>query len=286
MIAGLVLAVLATLAFGALLAVALDGRLAILAAQGARQRVETEAPDRLNRDLAPAWYLALAAIGLSVVPFAEGAALIDSPVGIVVWGSCEALIVVTVFLHGWSPNAPFPLIGAYRYAAIGLPVLLPSMFVLIAAALPAESLSFVAIVDSQRELWNVIRQPLGLPLFCIVALALTLRGPMDYADAADIATGTSAEESGPARVLWDIARAAMLVSVSAIAATVFLGGPLGPVLPGPVWLWLKIAGLMALFVLGGRRIARTTPSRMLSILWVILLPLSFLHLAISGVLAL
>ncbi|MDT0684085.1 complex I subunit 1 family protein [Roseicyclus sp. F158] len=286
MTALLTLAVLATLLGGTLFAVALDRAYLPLLALFTRQRVETEAPDRLNRDLAPAWYLALAAIGIAVVPFAPDLALIDSPVGIVIWGSCEALIVVTVFLHGWSPNAPFPLIGAYRYAAIGLPVMLPSMFVLIAAALPAESLSLVAIVDSQREVWNVIRQPLGLPLFMVVALAMTLRGPMDYADAADIATGTSAEDSGAGRAVWQIARLAMLVSVSAIAATVFLGGPLGPVLPGPVWLWLKTGALMALTVWIGNRVARTTPSRMLTILWVVLLPLSFLHLLISGLIAL
>ncbi|SPJ25855.1 complex I subunit 1 family protein [Palleronia abyssalis] len=286
MTALLVLAVLATLLGGTVLAALMDRAALPLAALLTRQRVETEAPDRMNRDLSSAWYLALAAIGLSVVPFAPGLALIDSPVGIVIWGSCEALVVVTVFLHGWSPNAPFPLIGAYRYAAIGLPIMLPSMFVLIAAALPAESLSLIDIVESQREIWNVLRQPLGLPLFLVVALAMTLRGPMDYADAADIATGTSAEESGAARALWQVARLAMLVSISAIAATVFLGGPLGPVLPGPVWLWLKTAALMALTVWIGNRVARTTPDRMLTILWVVLLPLSFLGLIIAGVMAL
>ena len=286
MIVLLALAVLGTLGLGAVLVVAMDGRIAQLAGQFARQRIETEAPDRLNRDLAPVWYLSLAAAGLSVVPFAPGLALLDSPVGIVIWGTCEALTIVTVFLHGWAPNAPFPLIGAYRYVAIALPVMLPSMFVLIAAALPAESLSLLAIVESQREMWNVIRQPLGLPLFAIVVLTLTLRGPMDFADAADLATGTSADESGPARALWEVARAAMLVSASALAATIFLGGPLGPVLPGPVWLWVKTAALVAAFAWLGRRIARTTPSRMLTILWVILLPLSFLHLAVSGVIAL
>lgn len=282
----LVLAVLATLLAGACFAVLLDRAQPALVAEFFRSRVETEAPDRLNRDLAPAWYLALAAIGLSVVPFAPGLALIDSPAGIVIWGSCEALIVVTIFLHGWAPNAPFPLIGAYRYAALALPVMLPSMFVLIAAALPAQNLSLIAIVDSQREIWNVIRQPLGLPLFLVVALALTLRGPMDYADGADIATGTSAEESGAARATWYLARAAMLVSVSALAATVFLGGPLGPLLPGPVWLWLKTAALMALTAWLGHHVARPPPGRMLTLLWIALLPLSFLHLAISGVLAL
>lgn len=248
--------------------------------------IRTEAPDDMNRRLAPVLYLALAATGLSVVPFAPDLALIDSPVGIVIWGSCEALTIIAVFLHGWSPNAPFPLIGAYRYVAIALPVMLPSMFVLIAAALPAQSLSVTAIVDSQREIWNVVRQPLGLPIFVLVGLTLTLRGPMNYADAPDIAGGTSAEDSGAGRAMWQIARLAMLVAFSAMAAAVFLGGPLGPLLPGPVWLWLKTAGVMALTVVAGQRIARTTPSRMLGLLWTVALPLSFLHLAIAGIMAL
>ncbi len=191
-----------------------------------------------------------------------------------------------MFLHGWSPNSPFPLIGAYRYAAIGLPVMLPSMFVLIAAALPAESLSLTRIVASQAELWNVVRQPLGLPLFLLVGLTLTLRGPFDYADGADLGGGTSAEDSGAGAALWQLARLAMLVSFSGVAAAVFLGGPLGPWLPGLAWMWLKTAGVAALTVAAGRSIARTTPSRMLTLLWIVALPLSFVHLAIAGVVSL
>ena len=299
MSAPLLLAVPLTLALGAWLAAVLDrlapalwgqrvtvAPLSEAAALLVRQRVRTEAPDDINRWLAPALYLALAAVGLSVVPLTPGAAPVESPVGIVVWGSCEALTIVAVFLHGWSPNAPFPLIGAYRYVAIGLPVMLPSMFVLIAAALPAQSLSVTAIVASQAEMWNVVRQPLGLPLFLLVGLTLTLRGPFDFADGADLAGGTSAEDSGPGRALWQLARLTMLVAFSAMAATVFLGGPLGPWLPGPVWLWLKTALVMAVTVLAGHGIARTTPGRMLTLLWVVALPVSFVHLAAAGLVAL
>jgi len=297
----LFIAVLVTLCAGTWLAAWLDhlvparssgrsaGPLAPFRAAAAtlvRPRIETEAPDRMIWRLAPGWYLALAAVGLSVVPFTSAGALLDSPVGIVIWGSCEALTIVTVFLHGWAPNAPFPLIGAYRYAAIGLPIMLPSMFVLIAAALPAESLSLLVVVESQSEVWNIVRQPLGLPLFLLVGLTLTLRGPFDFADSADIAGGTSAEDSGPGRALWQVARLAMLVSFSAVAATVFLAGPLGPVLPGPIWLWMKTAFVMALAVSLSHAVARTTPSRMLTVIWVVLLPLSFLHLLVAGVLAL
>ncbi|KKK66222.1 hypothetical protein LCGC14_2966280, partial [marine sediment metagenome] len=204
-----------------------------------RQDVTTEAPDRLNRVMAPMIYLTLAGVALAVVPLTGRGALIDSEVGIVIWGSCEALTVIAVFLHGWAPNAPLPLIGAYRYATIALPVMLPSMFVLIAAALPAQSLSVTSIVAAQADMWNVLRQPLGLPLFMLVGLTLTMRGPFDYADGADLAQGTSSEESGPARALWQFARAGMLVAWSAMATAMFLGGPAGPVLPGLLWVVLK-----------------------------------------------
>ncbi|HSH47198.1 MAG TPA: NADH-quinone oxidoreductase subunit H [Halomonas sp.] len=247
-----------------------------------RPNTSTEAPDALNRLLAPGWYLALALIGLSVVPLAPGIVASELSTGLVLWGACEALTVVVVFLHGWSPNSPLPLIGAYRYVAIGLPAMLLSMFVLIAAALPAQSLSVVEVVEAQRGLWNVIRQPLGLPLFMGLGLAVTLRGPLDYADGAELAGGTSAEESGPALALWQFARLAMLVAFSAMAASVFLGGYLGPGLPGPVWLLVKTVAVMAATVAAGRWFARTPPARMLTFLWVILLPLSFANLALVG----
>jgi len=248
-----------------------------------RPNTPTEAPDALNRLLAPGWYLALALVGLSVVPLTEGVVATDLSTGLVLWGACEALTVVVVFLHGWSPNSPLPLIGAYRYVAIGLPAMLLSMFVLIAAALPAQSLSVVEVVEAQRSLWNVIRQPLGLPLFMGLGLAITLRGPFDYADGAELAGGTSAEESGPALALWRIARLAMLVAFSAMSATAFLGGYLGPGLSGPVWLLLKTVAVMAATVAAGRWFARMPPARMLSFIWVVLLPLSFANLALVGI---
>ena len=79
-----------------------------------RQSIRTERPDAINAALAPVLYAALAAIGLSVVPFAPGVVVTQISTGIVLWGACEALTIVAVFLHGWSTNAPLPLIGAYR----------------------------------------------------------------------------------------------------------------------------------------------------------------------------
>ncbi|MES1951875.1 NADH-quinone oxidoreductase subunit H 1 [Salinisphaera sp. S4-8] len=297
------LGVLVLLGFGAWWVAALDGlvtgwmagrplaRVAVRPLQRAaalliQQQNETERPDLLNWKLAPALYLALAGVGLAVVPFAPDAVLFDYEVGIVLWGAVEALTVVVVFLHGWSANSQLAMIGAYRYVAIGLPVMLLSMFVLIAAALPAESLSVPAVVESQRGLWNVVRQPLGLPLFLLLGLSLTLRGPFNYADASDLAGGTSVEVSGASRLVWEAARLAMLVAFAAMASSAFLGGYLGPWLPGPVWLVLKTAALLVPLVALSHAFARLSPSRMLTLLWIVLMPLAFVDLILAGLEAL
>ena len=252
--------------------------LATAAAMAFAQRSETEHPDQINWMLGPVLYFMLAAVGLSVVPFSRSLVPVDLDVGIVLWGACESLTVVAVFLHGWSANSPLPLIGAYRYVAIGLPAMLLSMFVLIGAALPAQSLGVVDIVEAQRTIWNVVRQPAGLVLFLMLGLSISLRGPFDYADPYDLSGGTAAEVSGTARVTWWLARLAMLVSVSAMTATVFLGGYLGPILPGFLWLAVKTSVVLVVLIVAGEMFARMPPARMTGLIWLALLPLSFLML--------
>ena len=250
------------------------------------QRTRTEAPDEWLWRLAPVWYLSLALIGLATVPVGKAQAVIGFEASVVLWGTVEALTVVVVFLHGWSPNSPLALMGAYRYVAVGLPIMLISMFVLIGAALPAESLDLRQIVISQSSQWNLVRQPLGLPLFLLLGLSLSLRGPMNYADSSDLSGGTSVEDSGSTRLCWQLARLCILVSFSAVAATVFLGGYLGPVLPGPLWLALKTMIVLLVLVVLTHALARLPVSRMLGLIWKVLLPLGFVALVQAGVQAL
>ncbi len=251
-----------------------------------QQRNRTERPDAPAWMLAPSLYLALAVVGLAAVPWSSALAPADVAAGIVLWGSVEALAVVVIFLHGWAANAHLSLIGGYRYVALGLTYMLVSMFVLIAAALPAESLRLSAIVESQHGVWNVVRQPLGLPLFLFVGLGVAFWGPLDFADSADLAGGASSEVSGISRLVWEFARRAMLVAFSAVAATVFLGGWLGPWLPGPVWLAVKTLAVLTLLAFLGRSTARIATERVVSLVWLGLLPLSFLGLLEAGLVAL
>lgn len=251
-----------------------------------QQVVATERPDRATWVLAPAGYLGLAAAALAVVPLGAGVVVADPRTGIVVFGAAEALAIVVVFLHGWSPNSPLALVGAYRFVGVALSYELLSMFVLIAAALPAESLSIGAVVESQAGLWNVVRQPLGLPLWLVVTWGVTFSGPLAVVDGADLAGGGAVEDSGLPRLAWAGARAAMVVVFALAGAAVFLGGWHGPVLPGPLWVALKAAVLVAVVVAGDVGLARLGAQRFVGLAWTVLLPLAFLDLLVAGAVAL
>lgn len=250
------------------------------------RRSTTERPDAQAWALAPALLAAMAGAAVASVPLAEDFAVADVADGIVLFGAAMAVVMVGVYLHGWSANSPFPLVGGYRFIALALSYEMPLALVLIAAALPAESLSVGAIVTSQAGSWNVVRQPLGLPLYLVAGMGLAFWGPLDGADGADLAGGTAAEVSGPARLAWELARRFVLVAVALMGAAVFLGGWHGPVLPGAVWMALKTLALLALTVAIGHRVARVRLERFVVVAWAVLIPLALVDVFVSGALAL
>lgn len=246
----------------------------------------TERPDAALSLLTPALLAAIAAGVLFAIPTRTGDATPAIDAGIVYVGALLALVMVAVYLHGWAANSLFPLIGGYRFVALALSYEMPLALVLIGAALPAQSLAIDAIVRSQAGLWNVVRQPLGLPIYLVAALGLSFRGPLDVADAADLAGGTAAERSGIDLLLWRAARDAVLVATAALGAAAFLGGGLGPWLPGPVWLVLKTLALVAALLVVSHLVGRVRLERFVVVAWVVLIPLALVDVFAAGVVAL
>jgi NADH-quinone oxidoreductase subunit H len=246
----------------------------------------TERPDAGTWALAPALLAALAAVALATVPLAPGLLAANVANGIVLFGAAMALVVVAVFLQGWSPNSPLPMIGGYRFIAAGLSYEIPLLLVLIAAALPARSLALEPIVASQEHLWNLVRQPLGLPIYLIAGLGLAFWGPLALPEAEDLAGGSSLEVSGGSRVVWRVAQLLVLVAVAAMGAAAFLGGWWGPLLPGAAWMVAKTLALLALLVAARHLVARVPTEKYVFISWVVLIPLSLVDVFAAGIQAL
>lgn len=247
-----------------------------------RQRTTTERPDGPAWAFAPALLTGLAAVALALVPLAPGIVAADPDTGFVVFSAAIAFVMIAVFLHGWAPNSMLPLHGAYRYGAQGLSIQIPFLLAMLATALPAESLSIVRIVEAQESLWNVVRQPLGLPLYLVAGLAVAFWGPLNVPDGTDLAGGTSAEDAGTAELLWQLARRAMLLAVAAMGAAAFLGGWWGPLLPGPLWVAIKTLALLVLIVALGHMLARIRIERLVVVSWALLIPLALLNVFVSG----
>lgn len=243
----------------------------------------TERPDTALWVLGPALLAGLAATALAVVPLAPGVAATDPQAGFVLFAAAIAFVMVAVYLHGWSANSLLPLVGGYRYIAQALSLQMPFLLALLATALPAESLAISDIVAAQQDLWNVVRQPAGLPLYLVVAAGVSFWGPLNLPDAADLAGGTSAEISGVQALLWQAARSWMLVAVAAMGAAAFLGGYWGPWLPGPVWAVLKTLVLLALLVATRHLLARVRVERFVVVCWAVLIPLALANIFVSGV---
>ncbi len=246
-----------------------------------RRRV-TERPDAPAWALAPALLTGLAAVALATVPIGPDTVATDPSTGFVVFSAAIVFVMIAVFLHGWSSNSALAMHGAYRFGAQALSFQIPFLLAMLATALPAESLSIVDIVNAQESLWNVVRQPLGLPLYLVVGLAVSFWGPLNLPDASDLAGGTSVEDSGVARLLWTAARAAMLLAVAAMGAAGFLGGWWGPWLPGPAWVVVKTVALLALLLAAGHLLPRIRIQRFVVTAWVILIPLALVNIFVSA----
>ena len=249
-------------------------------------RTRTEHPDAEAWALAPALLAGLAAVGLALVPVGPGTSVTDPAAGFVLYSAAVTYVMVAVYLHGWSANSTLPLIGGYRFVAQAFAYQIPFLLALLAPALPAESLAIGDIVEAQASLWNVVRQPLGLPIFLIVSAAVTFSLPLDFPDAVDLAGGTAAEASGPHRLAWRGARAALLVMVAAMGASAFLGGWHGPWLPGWLWVIVKTLLLLAVLIGSSHLFARPRIERFVVFAWVVLLPLSLVNIFFAGALLL
>ncbi|MGH2695748.1 MAG: complex I subunit 1 family protein [Actinomycetota bacterium] len=247
-----------------------------------QRRRSTERPDAVGWALAPALLAGLAAVALAMVPFAPDLSVADPATGFVIFAAAIAFVMIAVFLHGWSPNSALPLLGAYRYGAQGLSLQMPFLLAMLATALPAESLAITDIVEAQRSLWNVVRQPLGLPLYAVVGVGVAFWGPLNLPDGADIAGGTTVESSGAALLAWEVARAGMLVAVAAMGAAVFLGGWWGPWLPGPVWMLVKTLMLVAVLVGTGHLLARVRIEPFVVVAWAVLIPSALVNVFVAG----
>ncbi len=255
--------------------------------------------DRVLFILAPVITVVPALIILAVIPLGPEVTLFGRSyylglasnvnVGVLYILAVASIAVYGIVIAGWASGNKYALMGGVRSTAQMVSYELALALAFVGPIMLASSMSVDAIIEGQTHLWYVILQPLGFLIFLIAAVAEINRSPFDMPEAEqELVAGYHAEYSGMKFALFFMAEYGKMIAVSFIAATMFLGGYLGPFLDrwpllGPIYLFIKVVALLFFLVWLRATFPRFRYDQLMAFGWKILLPLGLLNVVITGV---
>ncbi|MFL5798700.1 MAG: NADH-quinone oxidoreductase subunit NuoH [Actinomycetota bacterium] len=256
--------------------------------------------DRPVYVLAPILSLIPAFLAFAVVPFGTVAhpfgrvfrfQVADLDIGILWVLAMTSMAVYGIVLAGWSSGSKYPLLGAIRSSAQIISYEVGMGLALVAVIMYSGALSMSGIVASQNHLWNAIPQLPAFVVYLIAALAETNRPPFDLPEAeTELVAGYQTEYSGIKFALFYLAEYLNMVTVSAIAVTLFLGGPRGPHIAFLPWLWpivwflLKVLAIGYVYIWIRATLPRFRYDRLMNFGWKFLIPFGLLWVLFTGAL--
>jgi NADH-quinone oxidoreductase subunit H len=154
---------------------------------------------------------------------------------------------------------------------------------LVPVVMLAGSFSLVDIVDAQAGCPFILLQPVSFALFFISAVAESKRIPFDLPEAEnELGAGYHMEYSGMRFGLFFLGEYVHMQVLGALVAVFFLGGWRGPLLPGPIWLLIKIA-LVALVMIWIRgTLPRLRYDQLMTLGWKVLVPAALVNIVVTG----
>ena len=240
--------------------------------------------------LAPIVTMTLALIAWAVIPFSATQVLADINVGILYLFAVSSLGVYGIIMGGWASNSKYPFLGAIRSAAQMVSYEVSIGVIIINVLLCVGSLNLNDIVIAQQNLWFIIPLFPMFVIFFISSLAETNRPPFDLPEAeAELVAGYQTEYSGMMYAMFWLGEYANILLMCAMGAILFLGGWLSPIevypftlVPGAIWLILKILLLFVLFALVKAIVPRYRYDQLMRLGWKVFLPLSLTWVVLTA----
>ena len=208
--------------------------------------------------------------------------------------------VYGIILGGWASNSKYALLGGLRSAAQLISYEVPMGFAVVSAILMARSLSLVEIVEAQRthHMWFILPGLVAFFLYFVSGVAETNRIPFDLPEAeSELVAGFHTEYSGFRWAVFFLTEYANMITISAVATTLFLGGWLRPfpnvkalafldVIPGIVWFVLKVAAFLFVYIWFRGTFPRYRFDQLMALGWKTLIPISLANLVLVAIAAL
>ena len=261
-------------------------------------RKQSVIPDGANRRLylaAPfiSLFCAIGAFGL--MPFGGRATIpgtdwdfhlyiADSSVAVLVVAALGSMGFYGLLIGGWSSGSKYSLIGGMRSIAQLVSYEVAFTLSVIGVIIHAGSLSFIDIVNAQSDwLWYIVPQFLGFIAFAVAATAESNRPPFDLPEAdGEVVAGYHTEYGGMRFAMFANAEFINAITLSALGSVLFLAGPNGPWLPGPLWMLLKMAVFLFIFIWLRATLPRVRFDQLMSLGWKWLLPIATLNLVVTS----
>jgi NADH-quinone oxidoreductase subunit H len=210
----------------------------------------------------------------------------DLNVGILYIFAVTSLGVYGIVLAGWSSNSKYSLLGGLRSTAQMISYEVSIGLGLIGVLMLSGTFSISEIVRQQSGSildWYFFKQPIAFFVYFISALAETNRNPFDLPEAeSELVAGYHTEYSGMRFGIFFLGEYANMITVSAIAASIFFGGWSGPFLPGVLWFVIKVIIFMFVFVWIRGTLPRLRYDQLMRFGWLVLFPIGLLNILITA----
>ncbi|HVW04603.1 MAG TPA: NADH-quinone oxidoreductase subunit NuoH [Vicinamibacterales bacterium] len=270
-----------------------------------KEELRPKSADPILFYVAPVLSAVAAFAAFAVVPFGADTTffgLLDRPihlaaadvnVGLLVIFAITSMGVYGIVLAGWASNSKYSLLGGLRSSAQMISYEISYGLSFAAVIMLAGSLSLGHIVDQQAGYWFgfiprwfIFLQPLGFFIFLTAGVAETNRAPFDFPEAEqELVAGYHTEYSSMSFALFFLAEYVNMVTVSAVATDLFLGGWHGPFLPewlGWIWFLIKLFAILFFYIWMRWTLPRYRYDQLMEFGWKYLLPAAVINLLVTA----
>ncbi len=264
-----------------------------------KELIVPEGVDRPAWDLAPMVLASSALLGFAVIPmgsiFGIDMQLADPEIGLAFVFAVASMASLGLVMAGYASNNKYSFLGGLRAVAQNLAYEIPLVLTGVSVVIFTGTLRTSEIVAIQQETlvalgpvaipqWFAFVNPFAFALFMVANLAEVGRNPFDIPEApTEIVAGYQTEYSSVYFVLIYLGEFIHIFLGGAIIATIFLGGPAGPVLPGFIWFLIKIWAVFLFTQWARSAVPRVRIDQLIEIGWKGMLVLAFANLVLTAV---
>jgi NADH-quinone oxidoreductase subunit H len=245
---------------------------------------------------APVISMVAALAAFAVIPWGAGwqishyhvnGEIANVSIGLILLFALGSLGVYGAILGGWASESKYSLLGAMRTCAQLVSYEVSLALSVLGVVLMGQSLNLVDIVNKQgATIWFFIPQLAGMLVFFFAVIAETSRPPFDLPEAdTELVAGYHTEYAGMRWGLFQTAEYINMITLSALAVTLFFAGWHGPWAPlGPLWFVLKVFALVSVFIWIRASVPRLRYDQLMRFGWKVLLPVATVNALITALL--